>query len=96
LARIQLVSARSCTHCERPGSTTYNNNYNSNTYSTFHNTGTSFAVSMGARLFLRMHFIFIASMGYRTMRENHLQAAIVALVGIDVLVLAHGLSLLLK
>jgi len=34
-------------------------------------------------------------MGYRTMREYHLQAAIVALVGIDVLVLAHGLSLLL-
>ena len=29
------------------------------------------------------------------MRENHLQAAIVALVGIDVLVLAHVLSLLL-
>jgi len=29
------------------------------------------------------------------MREYHLQAAIVALVGIDVLVLAHGLSLLL-
>ena len=30
------------------------------------------------------------------MRENHLQAAIVTLVGIDVLVLVHGLSLLLQ
>jgi hypothetical protein len=29
------------------------------------------------------------------MRENHLQAAIVALVGIAMLVLAHGLALLL-
>ena len=35
-------------------------------------------------------------MGYRRMKENHLQVAIVALVGIDVLVLAHGLSLLLQ
>jgi len=58
LVKIQLTSVRSCTHCERSGSTTYNNNCNFNAYPTFYNIGTSFALSMGARLFLRMHYIF--------------------------------------
>ena len=63
LVRIQLTSVRSCTHCERSGSTTYNNNCNFNAYPTFYNIGTSFALSMGARLFLRMHFIFYRNHG---------------------------------